>query len=366
MQIPKACLPETIFRAALFSFIFLMYGCGQDTVLEKKEVVRPVKFIEINPAGRDANIEFSGRITAVQEVFMAFEVPGKITSFPVKEGMRVKKGAVLARLDARDFQTVLNSRRADLNAAKADYERARELYENNTISKRDLDVARRNFEVAKAGVQSARKAFDDTRLVAPFAGLVAKTLVENFQNTQAKQPILILQDDSSLEMVVDIPERDYARVDRTMSLTDMTRIFKPEIMVTSFPDKRFKARFKEAAATADEATRTFELTLGFSPPSNISILPGMTARLIITGTVQADSSAIFVPARVVLSDDQKQSTVWLIDVDTHTVKRKIVEIGQMAGENIEILSGLNSGEIIAGSGVHQLREGMKVKKYQTP
>lgn len=364
MQIPKAFLPVMFFRLLFFFLVFILTSCGQDAVVEKEEVIRPVKYVEINPSGLDANIEFSGKIQAAQEVFMAFEVAGKIQKFNVKEGSRVKKGTILARLDPLEFQTVFESRMADLNAARADYDRARELYENNTISKRDLDVARRNFEVAKAGVKTAQKSLDDTKLVAPFSGLVAKTLVENFQNIQSKEPILILQDDSSLEMIVDIPERDYAQVDKSMTLSEMTRIFKPQILITSFPDKQFDAKFIEAAATADTATRTFEITLGFQPPSDISILPGMTARLLITGRMPKEGATIMVPAKAILSDNQMNSTVWLIDSVSNSVKQHPVKIGEMSGQDIVVTKGLKSGDIIAGSGVHQLREGMIVRKYE--
>jgi RND family efflux transporter MFP subunit len=224
-------------------------------------------------------------------------------------------------------------------------------------------VARRNYEVANAGVKEAQKSFEDTKLVAPFTGLVAKTLVENHQNIQAKQPILILQDDSSLEMVVDIPESDYARLEKNISLSELTRILKPQILVTTFPDKRFEGKFMEAAATADEVTRTFEITLGFNPPSDISILPGMTARLLVTGSMEKDGSTIMIPAKAVLSDEKKNAIVWLKDSASNAVKQQAVEIGEMSGQDIIITNGLKAGDIIAGSGIHQLREGMIVRRY---
>lgn len=67
------------------------------SVVEKKEVISPVKFLEINPSGQDDRFEYSGKIKAAQEVYMAFEIPGKITRFPVKEGQQVKKKEVLGR-----------------------------------------------------------------------------------------------------------------------------------------------------------------------------------------------------------------------------------------------------------------------------
>ena len=355
-----------IYLIFIFLFLTMLSGCGKGEKPEEKEMVRPVKFLEINKSAGDGFLEYSGKITAVQEVFMAFEVPGKINSFPVREGQRVDKGMVLSMLDPRDYQSALDSRIADLNAARADYERARELYENNTISQRDLDVARRDFEVAKASANAAEKSMEDTRLVAPFTGLVAKTLVENYQNIQPKQPVLILQDDSSLEMVVDVPEKDYAKIDKNMPLSEWTRLLSPEIFVTSFPGKHYKAKFKEAAATADPVTRTFEITLGFSPPSDISILPGMTARVVITGSLRTDDSTIMIPAKSVLSDDNGNATVWLIDPSSNRVQQHPVQAGEMSGSNIQIKEGLKSGDIIAASGIHQLREGVAVRKYEKP
>lgn len=207
---------------------------------------------------------------------------------------------------------------------------------------------------------------EDSQLTAPFSGLVAKTLVENFQNIQAKQQILLLQDDSSLEMVIDIPENDYAELDKPLSASRLNRMLTPEILISSFPDSRFKASFKEAAATADPVTRTFEVTLGFSPPPHFSILPGMTARLVMTKAPKESESDIMIPARSVVSDDNGNATVWLIDLESKRVKRHPIEIGEMSGRKIRVTNGLKTGDVIAASGVHQLREDMAVKKYERP
>ncbi|MCP3943649.1 MAG: efflux RND transporter periplasmic adaptor subunit [Desulfobacteraceae bacterium] len=307
-------------------------------------------------------IQYSGTIKAVREVDMAFEVPGRIISFPITEGQRVTKGTLLAKLDPRDFQTILDSATADLNAARADYERSRQLYENNTISRRDLDVARRNFEVAKANTRSAKKAVDDTRLVAPFSGLIARKIADNFQNIQAKQPILVIHDDSSLEMLVDIPEQDYARIRKGTSLAQLNQTLNPQISVSSLPGQSFKAEFKETATTADPITRTFEITFGFVPPKENTILPGMTARLKLSGTM--DQGAPMIPAKAVFADQAKNGMVWLIDPDTKKVKQHPVKVGAMSGTNVFVIKGLKTGDIIAISGVHQLRDGMTIRKYK--
>lgn len=339
-------------------------GCGKQEEPEQKELIRPVKFFEVGHSGKGTAIEFSGKIKASQEVDMSFEVPGRIIEFPVTEGQRVSKGALLARLDPRDYQIRLDAARADLNAARADYERARELYENNTISRRDLDVARRNFEKARAGTDSAEKAVKDTRLTAPFEGLIARTLTDNFQNIQAKQAVLSIHDDTSLEMLVDIPEQDLTRLKTDTSAAKLNQTYHPEILVSSLPGRTFPAEFREASTVADPTTRTFEVTFGFEPPTDVTILPGMTARLRITEK-SGPTDTIYIPAKAVFASPEKQSMVWKIDPSARQVTAVPVTVGNMAGADIRVNEGLAPGDLIAVSGVHQLRDGMTVREYQS-
>jgi RND family efflux transporter MFP subunit len=347
----------------IFMLITVFPGCSQEEKVEKKEPVRLVKFFEVGRSGTGSTMEYSGEIKAAQEVDMSFEIPGKILEFPVTEGEQISQGTLLARLDPRDYRTLLDSAKADLNAARADYERSRELYENNTISRRELDVARRNFEKAKAGTESAEKAMGDTRLVAPFNGIIAKITAERYQNIQAKQPILVIHDNSTLEMAVDIPEQDFTKVKKTDSLDELTRLVQPEIIISSLPGKRFKAAFKETATMADPMTRTFQITFKFTPPSEITIFPGMTARLLLTPPLER-AQAILIPAKAVFSDDKKQPMIWRIDPESKKVTPVPVTVGDLSGSDIYIKKGLKEGDLIAISGVHKLRDGMTVRQYQ--
>jgi RND family efflux transporter MFP subunit len=360
---PRQLSDRLVVIFVIFILIIVFPGCGPEEKVEKKDPVRPVKFFEVGRSGKGGTMEYSGAIKAAQEVDMSFEIPGKILEFPVAEGEQVSRGDLLAKLDPRDYRTLLDSAKADLNAARADYDRSRELYENNTISRRELDVARRNFEKAKAGTESAEKAMGDTRLLAPFKGIIARTTAERYQNIQAKQTILVIHDNSTLEMAVDIPEQDFTKVKKVDSLDELTRLVQPEITISSLPGRRFKAAFKETATMADPVTRTFEITFRFTPPSDISIFPGMTARLQLTPPIKA-GQAILIPAKAIFSDDKKQPRVWRIDPESQKVTPVPVTVGDLSGSDVHIKKGLKQGDLIAVSGVHQLRDGMTVRQYQ--
>jgi RND family efflux transporter MFP subunit len=202
---------------------------------------------------------------------------------------------------------------------------------------------------------------DDTVLRAPFAGVMARKLVEDFQTVREKEVVLILQDTSMLEIKVAIPERDVAASADTRRTEDMTARVQPEVVVSSLPDTVFPARVTEFATTADPETRTFEATLRFDP-QGARVFPGMTAKVIATPSRL--SGLTWIPAHAAIANDDGQPFVWLVAPGTMTVRRAQVTLGELAGSNVQILSGLANGDQIAISGVHQLREGMEVRRFE--
>lgn len=359
---PPVCRRVQIWTLAALLIAFST-ACGEEPV-EQAPVARPIKMLELGEAGAGETREYPGTISAAQHADMAFEVAGKIIELPVSEGQAVSEGTLLARLDPRDFEAKQESGEASLNTAKAEFERMKILYEKGVNSKRDLEIAERNYELARARSRTSDKALEDASLRAPFSGIVAKKLVEDFSNVQAKQPVLVLQDDSTLEIVINLPERDMAQARPGASVEEATARIRPRVSVTSIPDRVFPARLKEYSTTADAVTRTFEATVAFEKPKDVVIRPGMTAKLIIN--VPADDEAVqghMIPASATVADESGSAYVWKVDPSSMRVSRAPVELGELSGTRVQIRGGIGDGDLIAISGVHHLREGMEVRRY---
>jgi RND family efflux transporter MFP subunit len=344
----------------------LIIGCGEQPV-STDPVPRPVKIlvIEENKAGK--TLEYPGKISPNQESYMAFEVPGRIVSFPVNEGQNVKKGAILARLDPRDYQATYDAEIARLRQASAEYERYAALYEAQNTSLSELQIKQRSFEVRKATVRQAQKALQDTQLIAPFSGRIGKKLLKDFQNVQAKEPVLILQDNSTLEILINIPERDLTGGGPEFTAAQANSQLKAMFSLSSIPGQIYPARIKEFATTADPETRTFEITLAFEPPGDVTLLPGMTTKVMLQNRTNSnDPQAVRIPANAVVSDDTGESFVWLIDPTSMQIRRAPVQLGEFSQTMVEVHHGLSSGDWVAISGVHQLREGMTVRRLEEP
>jgi RND family efflux transporter MFP subunit len=276
----------------------------------------------------------------------------------------VEKGAVLARLDARDYEQEMNVAIANLEKAQADLTRSTNIQKEDpgAISQDDIERDERAVKVTQAQLEIAKKAVADTELRADFAGVMARKLVEDFANVQAKEPVLILQDNSILEIEIAVPERDFVRrKNENETKEETTQRIGPKVIVSSLPDREFSAVLKEYAMTADPVTRTFPVKLNFDNPADVNILPGMTARVRIVIDPQ---SAWSVPATAAQADENEQSYVWKVDPEKMTVSKAPVEIEDLTGDRVRLTSGVEKGDMVAISGVTSLREGMQVRKYE--
>jgi len=348
--------------------LFAVLGAGALACAEEEPPAplppRPVKMVQVG-GGASGTLDFPGEIRPARQADMAFEVPGKIVSFPAQEGARVEEGEILARLDPRDFEAELAKQKAQLDKTQTDLERYRTLFREGVSPRAEFERAQRNYEAARANYQQARKAVEDTELRAPFEGVVARKLVEDFVNVQAKEPVLILQDDSSLEIRVNVPERDFARMTPGVPPEERNRRADPRVVVSALGDRRFPARITEVATTADPQTRTYQARFAFENPPDVNVLPGMTARVVVdTAGSEPGGAEMHVPVQAVVSDTERDPFVWVVDPDTMQVSRAPVELGRMTGDRVVIRAGLEPGQTVAISGVHDLREGAQVRRFE--
>ncbi len=350
---------------ALAGLALTILAACEKEVEEAPEVVRPVRMLTISTLTGGESLSYPGEILGAQNAELAFEVPGRVIELPAEEGIEVTEGQLLARLDPADFQVNVDAALADYNNASTTFKRFEEVFAKGAISRQDYDNQKRTFEIAAAKLATARKALADTELRAPFAGRIGRVYIENFNNVQAKQSMLLLQDLSQLDIIVNVPEQDWQRAKPGLTLAQQTERAQPFVTLPTFPDRAFPATITEVAASADPVTRTFAARGRFDPPDDIVILPGMSATVTVninTEDVVGLENAVQIPANAIIGGNDGGSYVWMVDGNTMTVSLAPVTPGQMSGSTITILDGLSAGDRIAVSGVQHLAEGMKIRK----
>lgn len=335
----------------MITLLFVLGACGgkEQPVVE---VVRPVRAVKVADSEAFSGRRFSGRAKAVQEVALSFEVAGRMVERPVNVGDRVENGQLLGRLDPTDYQNALDAAVAQRAQAEAYRDRIAQAAKTGAVAEQELTNAQAAYDVAVAQVNIRKKALEDTRLHAPFAGEIAATYVEQFQNVLAKQPVMRLLDLSKIEVVFDIPE---SLISYTPYVRDL------EVEFDAFPGRPVPARIKEVGTEATMATRTYPVTVIMDQPKGFRILPGMagTSRGRLELPRETESSGLEIPADAVFANEGKEF-VWVITGSPLTVTRREVRSQGLTSRGVRVL-GIKAGECIATAGVHHLREGQRVR-----
>lgn len=323
--------------------------------------IRPLKMIHIGQTSLPPVREYAGKMAAKETAILAFQVEGQIVELPVLKGQRVEKGDLLAKLDDRDYENRYNAAKAAYEQTKVQLERIRKAVESGAVSRTDLTNAEAGFLQAEANLKIAQKALDDTVLRAPYDAVVSNTYIESFENVQAKQPILGIQDVESVEVEVSVPQERFLKSKAQQGKFRYTATF------DSLPDKEFDVQIKEFTTEADPRTQTYTATLTMPAQDEYVILPGMTAtvREYPIESAFQDSGRFLVPIDAVPVDGLGQYYVWKIldENGTLTVHRQDVTIGHAMDNEVEILEGLQKDDRIAAQGVNLLQEGQQVREY---
>ncbi|MEW8397225.1 MAG: efflux RND transporter periplasmic adaptor subunit, partial [Candidatus Thiodiazotropha sp.] len=330
---------------------------------DNKRVVRPVKSFVVEQAGSSDIRSFPARIDAGRKADLSFRVAGKVTRLSVKEGDYVEKGQLIATLDITDYRIAFNNRKANFDKAKKDYARAQELVKKGHISKMDYDRLEAEFKSANSALESAQQELNYTKLTAPFKGIIAKRHIENFEEIQAKQVILDLQDITTLEVKFDVPESQLRELQPDRESPEARRNQIPvSVSFSDLPGKSYPLTFREVSTKADAKTQTFEVTYTMPQVDDVTILPGMSATAIVdlSGFLNK-SQRHLVPATAIVGAGDLEPRAWVIDQQSMTVKSRKVKIGRLLGSRIEILEGLKPGERIVTAGTPFLLEDMEVR-----
>lgn len=348
----------------------LLTACSAEEPIVDGPTSRPVKIFTVTGGTADGIRRFPALVDASKRAELAFRVSGKLQEILVREGDLVEQDQLVAKLDPTDFQIVVDDRQATFDNAQRNFARAKELIVDGNISRTDFDRMEAEFKTTQAAQNQAERELGYTELRAPFAGRIAQRRVENFEEVVAKQTVFNLQDVSSLDVIIDLPETVVrsirgSTVRESVSARDAQSSGRVEAWV-NFDDRagtQFPLTVKEVATKADSQTQTFKVTFTMESPRDFNVLPGMTAQVQLDmSKLMAEDTSRWIPVRAVQADSGLAPRVWVLDAQSMTVSSREVEIGRMSGSSIEIIGGLEGGEEIVAVGGPYLSEGMRVTR----
>lgn len=331
-----------------------------------KEIIRPVRYIEVLSTGAGRSRKFAGTSQAGLSSVLSFKVAGTVKRVAVKAGDKVQKGQIIAALDSADYELQVQQARASAaqaraqsRNAKASFERVRALYENNNATRSDLDSARAGYDTARAQVTAASKSsqlaqrqLDYCVLRSPGAGTIDAVPIDVNENVNPGQPIANLSGGEAPEVIFEVPEILIAKV---------TKGTKVKVRFDALEGKTFEGSVSEVGVASGAAT-TFPVTVQLGAKEK-GLRPRMAAEIELTFEGAEDKERFVVPPLAV-GGDHEGKFVFLAEPTEEgfaTVKRKAVQVGDLTSEGLEVQTGLVDGDRLVTAGVSRLRDGQKVR-----
>ena len=332
--------------AAALAAALVAAGCSKPET--PAQPLRTVRVMKIDGAAVSGGLTFPGEVRARYESRLGFRLGGKLVERRVDVGTVVKRGQVLARLDAQDAS--LNAAQAEAGRALAEAEakRYRELREKNFVSQAVLDAKETALKTAAAQAGVARNQAAYTTLVADRDGVVTAVEVEAGQVVAAGQTVLRVAEGNEKEIVIAVPEGDVEKVRGAEGFA---------VSLNSLPGRSWTGRLRELSPSADAATRTFTARIGVAQADE-AVRLGMSAR--VEAKVGLRDTALRLPLSAFFTRND-QANVWVVDPATQTVKLTRVETDGVSGNEMRVKAGLQSGQLVVTAGANLLEDGQKVR-----
>ncbi|OHB32747.1 MAG: efflux transporter periplasmic adaptor subunit [Desulfuromonadaceae bacterium GWB2_53_15] len=335
-------------------------------------VVKGTTIETVKSAAIAETLEVVGTVQARTSAVVSTRIPGTVSVLRVREGDRVKKGQLLAQLDAQENQATAAVAFAGIDEARhgldealsrkklADttFERYHRLFNEQAVTRQEFDTRQSEKELAAQGVaraearlkqaqegsRAATTMSDYTRIVAPISGIITSKQVDLGATVFPAQPLMTIEDEGSYQLELAVPESQATRIKAGTAV----------LVTLDALDASFRANIAEIVPTADPASRTFLAKIKLTQKGLKSGMFGRGA-LNLGTTV----NGITVPQKSVVERGALTS-LWVLDKDS-IARMRLVKTGKTVGERVEILSGLSDGEKVVVGGVEKVSEGAKVE-----
>jgi len=348
--------PMTIAITAMLSVSAPLYAQDHSVTSTHQESLRPVKLLNIGQADTHVQKTFPAKVAANQQVDLAFRINGQLTHLHLLSGQRVTQGDVLAQLDNRDAKNALLNAQANHQLATVDFARKKELLARNLISTSEFDTAQAQLQSTLSALNSAKDQLSYTTLLAPFSGVIAKVDLENHQMLQASQVVMTLQSNEKFDLTFNVPE-SYVFSMNSHDIKTHDEQYQVKFNGIKTP---FNAHFKEMNTVVNNGSQTYQMTLSFTPPVGLSILPGMSAEVMVNESRTMPPITILPLTAIVHDEQTQQNFVWVYHEPTQSLKKSQVILGELRTDGSEILSGLTQGDQVVAVGANAIRSEMKV------
>ncbi|MEB0262824.1 MULTISPECIES: efflux RND transporter periplasmic adaptor subunit [unclassified Mucilaginibacter] len=348
----------------------LYFGCtstAHDTSAQENPIKLPV--ITLNSRDTVISSDYVADIQAIKNIEIRTRVRGFLEKIYIDEGMSVKKGQLLFKLNDEEFKTMLSKANAALSNAVADakataleVDRVTMLVNKNVISKSELEVAKAKLHADKATIEEAQSAVENARnhiaytsIHAPFDGIINRIPLKAGSLIDEGMLLTHLSDISSVYAYFSFPENEYLQYERTKNIAKNKGSDKVKLVLSDGSKYQYTGDIETVEGEIEQSTGSINFRARFPNPKKL-LRHGATGKIFLTH--KADS-VILVPQQAVF-DIQDKSYVYIVDLKNKLHMRAFTPLMRLSHSYI-VKAGLNSGDRILYEGIQNAHDGMVIQ-----
>lgn len=291
-----------------------------------------------------------GSLVATHGIFVTNETPGQVSQIQFESGQRVSQGRLLLQLDDSVDRAELKGLLAELQLAQVQFRRIAKLLRDKSISRSEYDEAQAKLDSARAEVASKEAIIDQKAIHAPFKGYLGIRQVDIGEYLAPGSQIVPLESLDPIYVDYSLPERYIASLSAGQNV---------EIQVQAYPQQHFEGHISALNPGIDPGTRSLHIRATLANPDEL-LRPGMFAQVRTILPQRLD--LLTVPRTAIAYNPYGDLVYAIVDKDgALVVQRRQVKTGDVRGDRVEVLSGLEEGERVVSSGQVKLRNGQAVQ-----
>ena len=294
------------------------------------------------------SLSLVGTLEANELVEIKAETLGIVEEIAFEEGQDVAEGDVLIRLDRKKLQSAFEEASANLRLSESEMLRDKQLFEEALISQQEFDQTAARVETLSAVVELRKRELRDAQILAPFSGVVGSRNVSPGQVITRDQTLTWLVDMDPVKVRFNIPERFLQVAKKGLAVS---------IKVAAFPNRTFEGDVYFVAPFVDSNTRNIEVKALIPNPERF-LIPGMFANLELTLTIR--QQALVIPEMALFRTlEGDMAMVYVVDSES-AAEMKTVSIGERMAGKVEVLNGLDYGDLVIVEGTQKIGPGAPV------
>lgn len=344
-------LSSFLFTLTLIAFSLSNTSCSSDAQSKSPEEEEegpavPVEAATVKTGEIAAFYTGTASLEAEEEALVVAKTGGIAIEILAEEGQYVEEGQALVKLDDERLTLELSRAEAALAKLRQDYERNEELFQKSIISTVEYERIKSEYETQKAARDLAQLEVTYTTVRAPFSGIISERLIKKGNMVATHAPTFRLTDFDPLLAVMHVPERE---------LNKLRKGQRAELRLDALYGEVFTGVIKRISPIVDPTTGTFKVTIEVRDRSR-QLKPGMFGRIRIVYDTHAE--VLLVPKEAILAEDDESAVYVVRDSMAY---RQVVETGYSNDAYMEIISGIEAGDVIITTGQNSLRDSSKVE-----